>query len=397
MKSNPYCVLLIVLALVLGAPASACSDFLLKTDNPKEVVSGRTIDFYYLDAMNPAFMVEGRGTQWTSVAALDPDTPGLSWKNTYGFVGIKTTLAETLGFPDPATPYYLDTLNEEGLSAAFLHNVGSTFPHTVANPKKGLLYLDLPAYIAGNFKTVDEAKRGIQDLEIWCPRELDGIYPTHLIVHDAQKKSMVVEWEKGPSGEPVMNIYDGEIVDSVNGVMTNDPGYPVQLAHLGIYTKNVTVENYFSGIPGSILTHHRFVRLALYNENNAPINLGPDTGMGTVSQAFSLLSTVEIVSGTQYLSVPVNGTPQQFPDYTLISLVRDQGDRAYYYKTAANQNLGKIDLKKLDFTSGKYREISIIRSPPEIPLYTDVTGDLQADPVSLKNPLFNLLPAGGLK
>jgi choloylglycine hydrolase len=186
---------------------------------------------------------------------------------------------------------------------------------------------------------------------------------------------MIVEWGKNEAGEAVMNIYDGEMVDDINGVMTNDPVYPVQRENLARYN-NSTVNNYFYGIPGSIYSGDRFVRLAIFNQNNAPIDVATDTEIGVVSQAFSLLHTVEVVSGLQWLAAPAEGESKTLPDYTLVVVVRDHGNKKYYFKTAENQNLGRIDLNTLDFVSGAYHGIPVLQTPTGIPYYTDVTGDL---------------------
>jgi penicillin V acylase-like amidase (Ntn superfamily) len=157
-KNRLWFILLLFLTVALAAvPASGCSEFLLKTEKPGEVVSGRTMDFYYMDSMKATLMVELRNQNWTSVSSVNPEKPGFSWTNKYGFVGFRTKLAESTGFSDSDTSRYLDTLNEDGLSASFLHNVGSDFPGTVTIPEKALLYLDVPAYIAGNFRTVEES------------------------------------------------------------------------------------------------------------------------------------------------------------------------------------------------------------------------------------------------
>jgi len=75
-------------------------------------------------------------------------------------------------------------------------------------------------------------------------------------------------------------------------------------------------------------------------------------------QAFHLLNAVEVVKGEDPIVVLQNGTWSEVQFYTQFSLVRDHSNRIYYVKTLTNQNIGMIDLEKLDFVSGHYRKLS---------------------------------------
>jgi hypothetical protein len=75
-------------------------------------------------------------------------------------------------------------------------------------------------------------------------------------------------------------------------------------------------------------------------------------------QAFHLLNAVEVVNGEDPIVVLQNGTWSEVQFHTQFSLVRDHTNRIYYLKTLTNQNIGKIDLKKLDFASGCYHKLS---------------------------------------
>ena len=192
-----YCVLIgfytmnCIFLLIL--PVSGCSEFLLKNSSPDNVISGRTIDFLYSTLTDTNFAMEPRGWNTTSVSSFLPFEPGLSWSNTYGFVGV-ANFAEFMEDMNDEHLFYLEVLNEAGLSASYLWLNEAQFPHNVTDPQNGLFYLDVPGWIAGNFKTVDEVKEGLSSVEIWAPERLDNTYPLHLCVHDANKKSMIVEW-----------------------------------------------------------------------------------------------------------------------------------------------------------------------------------------------------------
>lgn len=102
----------------------------------------------------------------------------------------------------------------------------------------------------------------------------------------------------------------------------------------------------------------RFVRLTKLNQYNVPIGPGDDMNRTSVVQAFHLLNTVEVVNGADPIVVPQNGTLSEMQFHTQFSLVRDHANRVYYVKTLTNQNIGMIDLKRLDFVSGRYRRLS---------------------------------------
>ena len=349
--------LVFVLLFILTTPVAGCSDFLLKTDSPGNVISGRTIDWFEMEGVKGSFMVEIRDQQWVSLSSINPRKPGIAWKNRYGFVGVESNFPQVAGLPESSMPQYVETLNEEGLSAAFLTLMDSDYPATVIRPERALLYMDVVSYLAGNFQTVEEVKQGLHEVEIWCPPELAGKDPLHLIVHDAGGRTLIVEWVKNGTGETVMNTYDGPDVDSLGGVLTNDPTYPYQVENLASHA-NATPQNSFAGLPGGPSPADRFVRLTKLNQYNVPIGSGNDTNHTSMVQAFHLLNTVEVVNGEDPIVVLQNGTWNEVQFHTQFSLVRDHTNRVYYVKTLTNQNIGKIDLKKLDFVSGCYHKLS---------------------------------------
>ena len=47
---------------------------------------------------------------------------------------------------------------------------------------------------------------------------VQGMYALHTGIHDTNKRSMILEWVKNESGENILNIYDGNVVDEHGGV-----------------------------------------------------------------------------------------------------------------------------------------------------------------------------------
>lgn len=358
MVTASRCLLVLTVILsVLVIPVLGCSDFLLNTHCSGEVISGRTIDWFEREGVKGSFMVEVRGQQWTSISSIRPEQPGLSWKNQYGFVGIESSYPQVAGLPASARPQYVETLNEEGLSAAYLTLLSADYPPSVTSPEKALFFMDVVSYIAGNFKTVQDVKAGLRDVGVWCPPELAGKDPLHLVVHDVQGKTLIVEWVKNGTGVAVMNLYDGESVDGISGVLTNDPPYPLQVENLALYNGS-TPENSFAGLPGGASPQDRFVRLTKLNRYNVPLDMRTDNPMAPVVQAFHLLNSVEVMNGEDPVQLREDGSVKTIQIFTQFSLVRDHARKVYYVKTQTNQNIGKIDLKKLDFARGDYRKLS---------------------------------------
>lgn len=320
--------------------------------------------------------MEAKGQHHTSFSSLDPIEDGLSWNNTYGFVGV-ANFAGIMEEYNEGNLYYLDVLNDAGLSASLLWLNEAQFPHNVSDPKKGLLYLDLPGWIGGTCKTVEEVKAGLSTVEIWSPEGLDSTYPLHLCVHDANKKSMIVEWVKDENNMTVMNIYDGDEVDGNSGVMTNSPEYPAQLANLEKY-RDCTPENHFEGIPGGPSMPDRFVRLSKFNEYNRRIPYE----MGDISQAFHLLNAVDVAYGNEPSTFEV-GNVATIPgeDYTYLTLVRDHTNRSYYFRSWRDQSIRKIDLSKLDLEKETSVLVPVDPDPASgfTPLFTDMAGSFQGE------------------
>ncbi|PWR75973.1 linear amide C-N hydrolase [Methanospirillum stamsii] len=370
MRNCTWVAIAIIGILFVIFPVSGCSEFILKNSSPDNVISGRTIDFLYSTLTDTNFAMEPKGQNDISLSSLIPDEPGLSWNNTYGFVGV-ANFAGIMQEYNEGHLYYLDVLNEAGLSASFLWLNEAQFPHNITNPQNALFYLDLPGWIAGNFKTLDEVKEGLSSVEIWAPEGLDSTYPLHLCVHDASKKSMIIEWVEDENNNPVMNIYDGDMVDDNYGVMTNSPVYPLQLASLENY-KNSMPENHFEGLPGGVSMSDRFIRLSKLNEYNQQIPYE----MGDISQAFHLLNSVDVAFGNEPSFFEIRGVGSiPGDDYTYLTVVRDHTNPAYYYRSWRDQSIRKIDFSKIDFMKDASDLIPVDPNPvlEMSPLYTDLT------------------------
>lgn len=348
---------LFILSL-LAAPATACTDFIVKAKDGT-VVGGRSMDFAIGDQAKVT--VYPRGKQWVS------DAPGrkqgLQWRQRHGFVAFSILGMEAS----------TDGMNEKGLSAKvlWLPSVGYQ-----AVPKgseaKALDVTLVPDWILGRFETVAEVKKALPEVLVWG-RELPalgGIPVLHLAVHDASGNSLVAEWIDGE-----LHIYDNPL-----GVMTNEPPLPGQWANLRNYANlspmmrtslelnGMTVKGTGNGsgtlgLPGDCTPPSRFVRAAVLGT----FAYQPETAEDAVVFARHLLNQVDVMPG-----VSRDKTPQgESADYTQWTAIEDLTNRVLYFADYGDQTLRCVDLKKLDFTRSDYAPIPV--SAPSGNAVKDVT------------------------
>ncbi|MCC5909783.1 MAG: linear amide C-N hydrolase [Clostridiaceae bacterium] len=332
---------------------SACSEFMLK-GHKKIRVSGRTMDWF--EEMYSNFVVVPRGTKVFSYydgedKEKKPFKQGMHWKTKYGFVGIDSW----------NLPIYLDGMNEMGLSAALLALYGSKYPQPHECPEKNISIGYVLQYVLGNCKDVNEVKEFLESDITICDLSvlhIAGERSLHLVVHDAQGKSLALEVEVGE-----LKIYLNEDAS----VLTNSPFLHWHLTNMHNYC-NLTYKDAVSdgpwtplshgsgmlGLPGDSTSPSRFVRLSMFREFS-PISKDVNE---EVQQAFHMINRIALVNG------------EDIVEYTLWEVVRDHLNKIYYFRTNQNQSIRAIDLKKIDFSGFKeYKSIPLTTGN----LYEDVT------------------------
>ena len=342
-------ILLLILTLTLcAAPATACTDFVVKATDGT-VVNGRSMDFAIEDQARVT--VYPRGKLWTSAA---PDKKeGLKWKQRYGFVGFSV-----LGLEKST-----DGMNEKGLSAKFLW-LPSVGYQTVPKGKeaKALDVTLVPDWILGNFSTVAEVKEALPSVFVWGNElpVLNSVPVLHVAVHDAKGNSLVAEWIDGK-----LHLYDNPL-----GIMTNEPPLPKQWANLRNYVNlspmmqkelkldGMTVSGTGNGsgmlgLPGDCTPPSRFVRIAILRQ----FAYQPKNDAEAVTFARHLLEQVYVMKG-----VSRNKTPQgEEADYTQWTAIEDLTNRVLYFSNYDDQTLRAINLKELDFTRADYKPIPVAK------------------------------------
>jgi choloylglycine hydrolase len=232
------------------------------SDNGQARVCSRTMDWEFSD--EPQLWAFPRGLARTSHGI---DENPLTWTSRYGNVALSAW--------DQGTS---DGLNERGLAAHTLYLGGAGYELRDARP--GVSNLLWSQYLLDSFATVSEALEGLRDVQIVSVLALGAHHGMHMAIEDAGGDSAVIEFL---GGRPV--VHHGPQYT----VLTNDPPYDEQLAHLTRYRP-------FGGElppPGDITSLDRFVR-ASYFLHYLP---RPETHAEAVAGVVKLARNVAVPDG----------------------------------------------------------------------------------------------------
>jgi choloylglycine hydrolase len=334
----------ILFFLILSGKLLACTDFIVQAQDGS-IINGRSLEFGLEFQSKIKFF--SRNQRITSQAP--GQKKGIQWISKYGFLGV-TGLG--LNFP-------LDGVNEMGLSFGYLWMPGATqYPTVPAEQMKNALdFIDLGSWLLGNFSTVDEVKAALESVYVWAHTVPPlGVPPVHAAIHDAQGRSLVVEFVGGQ-----MKVYENPI-----GVLTNSPPFDWQMTNLQNYL-NLNPENPspitfkgvsiappgqgtgFLGLPGDWSPPSRFVKMATFLRFAKQVA----SGIGAVNLAEHLLNSVDIALGL------VRDPGKDTGDYTQWIVIKDLTQKILYFRSYHDLTLKMIDLKKLDFTKDVKNIISV--------------------------------------
>ncbi|MDO9023231.1 linear amide C-N hydrolase, partial [Zwartia sp.] len=275
----------------------ACTSFLLKGSDGG-FVYGRTLEFGL--PLKSQLTIVPRNLQVPGVGIDGKPGTGLSW----------TTKYATAGMNGLGMPVLVDGMNEKGLVGGLL-NAPNTAEYQVVAPAdsaNSIASIQMLMYALTNFATVDEVKAGFQTIKInrsTIPAYNNQSAPVRMTLHDAQGRSIVIEYLKG----------EMVITDNPTGVMTNDPAFRDQLNNIGNYANLTNVEKNplvingatyappssgsgLQGLPGDYLSPSRFIR-ALFLTKSVP------TTYSTLQQnntAWHILGSFDIPPGA--ISLP---------------------------------------------------------------------------------------------
>lgn len=249
----------------------------------------------------------------------------------YAIIGVATV--------EENYPLYYDATNEKGLSIAGLNFPENAFYSETDDTKINIAPFELIPYILSQCKTVEETKALLKKInlaEIHFSKEF-RLSPLHWIIAD-KKQSITLE-----SVKEGMKVYDNPV-----GVLTNNPGFDMQMFNLNNYMSlsKEAPKNSFSdklnlkiysrgmgamGLPGDLSSQSRFVKAVFTKYNSVKEN--------SLTQFFHILHSVEQQKGC----VLADNNKYEYTMYTSCCNT-DKG--IYYYTTYENHSITAVDMHR---------------------------------------------------
>ena len=342
-----------------------CTSFLLKASD-KGCVYGRTMEFGIpLDSM---LMVTPRNYAFQGIGIDGKPGSGLNWTSKYAAAGMNG-----LG-----VPIFADGMNEKGLMGGMLNAPFTAEYQDVspANSANSISSIQVLQYALTNFATVDEVRAGFEKIFVnrsTVPQYNNSTFPLRYCLHDANGKSIVIEYLKG----------ELVITDNPIGVMTNDPAFGEQLNNIGQFANLTNVEkaspvidgvtylspssgNGLHGLPGDYLSPSRFIR-ALFLSKSVPTTYNT---IEQVNAAWHILGSFDIPPGAITLpaSNPYGGGAGGI-EITEWSVVADNKNMTYNVKMFETTNIYSFDLKKIDVNAKEFQFYKLDK--PQTPIYVN--------------------------
>lgn len=214
--------------------------------------------------------------------------------------------------------------------------------------------LQVVNWMLSQFATIEEVREAIEGVKVVSLDKPGKSSTVHWRIGDAKGNQMVLEFVGG-----VPYFYENKV-----GVLTNSPDFPWQVTNLNnyvnLYPGAVTPQQWggvtifpfgagagFHGIPGDVTPPSRFVRVAFYKAT-APVC---PTAYDAILQSFHILNNFDIPIGIEHAL----GKASDIPSATQWTSAIDLTNRKVYYKTAYNNNIRCISMKKIDFDKVKYQ------------------------------------------
>ncbi|MDR3476441.1 MAG: linear amide C-N hydrolase [Gammaproteobacteria bacterium] len=325
---------LLTTLMITSFNAYSCTTVFANNKGSNKVVA-RTVDLYVSDT--PMLVSNPRGTKHSGDAGKN----SLSWQSKYGNLVVTAFHTHTAS----------DGINEKGLAAHLLYLSGTEYP-TVDNSKPQISNGLWAQYVLDNYATVDEALKGMKDLQVVATKINDKTWPLHLALEDRSGDSAIIEFIKGK-----MKIYHG----SQYQIMTNEPAYDIQLSNLKRYQG-------FGGklsLPGDPDPLSRFVRASAYLKTLPSAN----KEMDAIANVLSVIRTAMTAFG----AVDTSGNKTEDAWATRWVSVADVTNNIYYFNSTSAPNIIWVDLNKMDFKEGA-AVLSI--DPTNIHLEGEITNKL---------------------
>ena len=242
-------------------------------------------------------------------------------------------------------PLYYDATNEKGLSIAGLKFPENADYKPYAEGKDNVAPFELIPWILGQCKSVSEAKRLLDGINLWNENFSDElpVTPLHWIISDKERSITLESVKEG------IKIYDNPV-----GVLTNNPTFDYHMFNLNHYMhlRSEEPENIFSdqlelrpysrgmgaiGLPGDASSMSRFVRAVFVKLNS----ISGHSEAESVSQFFHILRSVEMQRGCICIA-------KDLYEITVYSSCCNTDCGIYYYTTYDNSQICAVDMYRED-------------------------------------------------
>jgi choloylglycine hydrolase len=337
-------IVVVVVALLLPThqPLQACTGItLIGADG--SVVYGRTVEWGAFD-LNSRVIVFPRGHEMSG--ATPHGKPGLTWKVTYGIVGIDGLEKDVV----------LDGMNEAGLAVGvfYLPGFAEYQEYVPERAHETLGPLDVAAFILSQFASVEEVRSAMASVRVVPIVEpaLGFPAPLHYIVTEPTGRSIVIEYLKGE-----LTIFDNPL-----GVITNAPNYDWHMTNLRNYInlspvalpgKKVEDLDFrplgggsgMIGLPGDFTPPSRFVRAVAFSKTARATADGEET----LYELFRILDSFNVPLGAAEGSDGSSSKTAGMRSSTIWTCAQDTGNRVMYYHTQHNRRVRSVDLKAINF------------------------------------------------
>ena len=325
----------------------ACTGLTI-TANDGSAVFGRTIEWGSFDLNHKLRIVPRRHKERSETPS---GKNGKQWEGKYGYVGIDTKVGDSL----------LDGLNEEGLHVGAFYHLGHA-EYNDYNPRKNKKTIDsmkVVEYLLANYKSVEEVKEAINNLDVVgvYNEDLGHEAPLHYIITEESGKSIVIEYT---NKEAV--VYDNPL-----GVITNSPNFDWHMTnlrnYLGLSSVNrsaITLDGVditptgsgsgMLGLPGDFTPASRFVRAVVFSQSARETVNGEDA----LDETFRILDNFNVPINSAEGVTPASEGDSSLKSATQATSASDVKNRVFYYHTQNDRRIKKIDLKTIDFDKLKY-------------------------------------------
>ncbi len=260
----------------------------------------------------------------------------------YAIIGMATVIEDY--------PLYFDATNEKGLSMAGLNFPGNADYKPFCEGENNLTPFELIPYILGKCKSVTEAKKELEKINVInlsFSKELP-LSPLHWIVSDKNSSVTVESVKEG------LFIYENPV-----GVLTNNPTFNYHLTNLNNYmslsegasennlSNSLKLENYSLGmgalgLPGDFSSASRFIKAVFVKYKSQVFK----TEKESVRHFFHILDSVAMPKGC----VLVRDNEYE---YTRYSSCCNTEKGIYYYKTYNDFLIKRFDLNFYNLNSNE--------------------------------------------